>query len=438
MPEQQNVEYKSSWHDDYLEWVCGFANSQGGHIYIGKDDDGNVIGLKNYKELMDKIPNKIKNSMGISAEVNLLDEGEKKYIEIVVAPYSVAISLRGRYYYRSGSVKQELTGAALTEFLLKRSGITWDEVIEPRASFADIDEESFRRYLIMAKEKERLPIVDNLTTEEIFEKLRLTENGELKRAALILFGKDPGRFYTSAYVKIGRFVKDDTDIRFQDVEEGNIIVLLREVLSRLNHKYLTRPIEFEGILRLDGYEYPLPALREILLNALIHRSYAGSFVQIRVYDDKMTVWNDGGLPEGITPESLWRTHKSKPRNKLIAEVCFMGGLIDSWGRGTTKIIDACREAKLPDPELKEDFGGFMVTLFKDRFNEEQLTKLGLNPRQVKAVLYVKENGRITNAKYQEINSVSRYTATRDLTELVGKHRILISTGKGAGSLYEII
>jgi ATP-dependent DNA helicase RecG len=241
-------------------------------------------------------------------------------------------------------------------------------------------------------------------------------------------------FFPTAYVKIGRF--DSKDIRFQDVEEGNIIVLLREVLARLNHKYLTRPIEFEGMLRLDGYEYPLPALREILLNALIHRSYPGSFTQIRVYDDKMTVWNSGGLPEGITVESLWETHTSVPRNEIIASVCFKGGLIDTWGRGTTKIIEACRKAGLPNPEFKECFGGFMVTLFKDKFNEEQLMKMGLNPRQVKAVLYVKKNGKITSKEYQDINEISKRTSVNELADLVEKYKILKQLGASVGTYYE--
>ena len=179
MQESQNIEYKSSWHDDYLKWLCGFANAQGGKIYIGKDDNGNIVGIEDYKKLMDEIPNKIKNNLGITAEVNLLQEDGKHFIEIVVSPYSVPISLRGRYYYRSGSVKQELTGNSLNEFLLKKAGQTWDNVIEQRATFADIDEKSVKAYLVMSKEKGRLPDVEGLTTEEIFEKLRLTENGQL-------------------------------------------------------------------------------------------------------------------------------------------------------------------------------------------------------------------------------------------------------------------
>lgn len=182
MTENQNIEYKSAWHDDYLKWVCGFANAQGGVIFIGKNDNGKVVGISDYKKLMDDIPNKIRNAIGITVEVNLHQENGAHYIEIVTLPYSVPISLRGRYYYRSGSTKQELTGTSLNEFLLKKSGKTWDDVVEPRATYDDIDETAVSKFLIMAKGKGRLPEVDGLSTEQLFDKLRLTENGQLKRA----------------------------------------------------------------------------------------------------------------------------------------------------------------------------------------------------------------------------------------------------------------
>lgn len=143
MSETQNIEYKSSWHDDYLDWICGFANAQGGKIYIGKDDSGKVIGVASYKDLMEKIPNKIKNQLGITAEVNLLQENGKHFIEIIVQSYSVPISLRGRYFYRSGSVKQELSGTALNEFMLKRIGKKWDGVPVPNVQVDDLKFETF-------------------------------------------------------------------------------------------------------------------------------------------------------------------------------------------------------------------------------------------------------------------------------------------------------
>jgi len=438
MPENQNIEYKSAWHDDYLQWICGFANGQGGKIYIGKNNAAEVVGVDDYDSLMEKLPNKIKNLMGITTEVNLLQEDGKYVIEIVVIPYSVPISLRGRYYYRSGSVKQELTGAALNEFLLKRAGHTWDDVIETRASLDDIDEGTIKKFLRKAEETGRLPDVDGLSTAELLEKLRLADNGQLKRAAIVLFGKDPGRFYPNTFVKIGKFDDDDFTIRFQELEEGNLIQVLDKVLRTLDYKFLIRNISFEGMNRIETLEYPLPALREMLLNALIHRNYMGAPIQLRVYDRKLTLWSHGTLPDGITLDKLTKPHSSYPRNPILAEACFRGGYIDSWGSGIIKIIDSCKMAGLPTPMIEEDGGGIIVRLFKDKFSIEELKKIGLSERQIKAVLYVKEKGKITNKEYQEINAVAKPTATRDLTELADTYRVLTNIGIGAGSIYELI
>jgi len=231
---------------------------------------------------MDDIPNKVRNAMGVSVEVNLHQEKGKYFIEIVTHSYSVPISLRGRYYYRSGSTKQELTGASLTEFLLKKSGKTWDDAIEPEATLKDIDEQSIKLYLNAAVKSGRLPEHEGLSTKDLLEKLRLSKNGQLKRAAVILFGKDPGKFYPNMFVKIGRFGKDDADLIFQETEEGNLFSLLQSVLNQLNHKFLIRKVEFEGMNRIEKNEYPIPALREIILNALVHRNYMGAPIQIRV------------------------------------------------------------------------------------------------------------------------------------------------------------
>jgi len=437
MPEQQNIEYKSSWHDDYLKWICGFANAQGGQIYIGKDDNGKTVDVKDYKKLMDEIPNKIKNSLGITAEVNLMQGDDNHFIEIIVQPYSVPISLRGRYYYRSGSVKQELTGAALNEFLLKRAGQTWDNVIETRATFDDIDEATVKVYLRKADETGRLPNIDGISTPELLEKLRLAENGQLKRAAIVLFGKDPGRFYPNIFVKIGKFEDDDFTIRFQEVEEGNIIQVLDRILRTLDYKFLIRNISFEGMNRIETLEYPMPALREMLLNALIHRNYMGAPTQIRVYDSKMFIWNDGGLPATISLLQLKQLHSSHPRNPILAGACFLGGYIDSWGSGIMKIINSCKAAGLPTPELNEKEGGFIVTLFKDRFSEEELRKNRLNIRQVKAVLYVKEKGRITNKEYQELNTIGKSVTIEELRDLAEKQVFLKIGETGRGTYYEL-
>jgi ATP-dependent DNA helicase RecG len=438
MAETQNIEYKSSWHDDYLKWVCGFANAAGGTLFIGKNDEGEIVGVSDYKRLMEEIPNKVKNYLGIIAEVNLQNEKEKYFIEIITPPYTVAVSVRGRYYQRSGTTNTELTSHALTEFILKKSGQTWDEIIESRSTIDDIDQKSVDLFLDAAKKSGRMPDVNGLSLMELLEKLRLADGEKLKRAALILFGKDPGRFYSNLTVKMGRFGKVDDDLKFQETEEGNLIQLLQEVPKQLGRKFLIKNISFEGLLRIEKGEYPEGALREMVLNALVHRNYLGAMTQIRIYDSKLSIWNEGALPMGITSADLRINHSSKPRNPIIADVCFKGGYIDAWGRGTLKIINACRAAELPEPEMKEEFGGVMITLFKDRYTEEQLRKMGLNERQVKAVLYVVENGSITNAQYQDLNSVGKTVATEELQGLIEKQVIKQAGSKGRGSIYELL
>ncbi|MDJ1498882.1 ATP-binding protein [Cytophagaceae bacterium DM2B3-1] len=443
MPEQQNIEYKQSWHEDYLKWICGFANAQGGTIYIGKDDDGRVVGIANSRQLMDELPNKVRDLMGILIEVNLQEENGLYYLEIITRPYAVAISLRGRYYYRSGSTKQELTGNALTDFLLRKAGRTWDDITEPLATLDDIDPQSLNRFRMDASKAGRLTDLEDLTTSELLTKLRLADiNGGLKRAALVLFGKDPGRYFSNLVVKMGRFGNTDEDLRFQETEEGNLIHLLKEVPAQLNRKFFTHAIDFEGLQRIERGEYPVAALREMLLNALVHRDYQGSMIQIRMYDYQFSIWNEGFLPEGLSLDALRRTHPSRPRNPIIADVCFKGGYIDAWGRGTLKILNACREAGLLEPEMREQDGGMLVTLFKNPVStpadsiltDEALRKQGVSLRQIEAIRYIQANGSITNTEYQQQTGVSRQTATLDLQDLVEK-KILTNGGKGRASRY---
>jgi ATP-dependent DNA helicase RecG len=334
-------------------------------------------------------------------------------------------------------VKQELIGAALNEFLLKRAGHTWDDVIETRASLNDIDEGTIMKFLRKAGETGRLPDIDGLSTAELLEKLRLSDNGQLKRAAIVLFGKDPGKFYPNTFVKIGKFEDDDFTIRFQELEEGNVIQILDKVLRTLDYKFLIRNISCEGMNRIETLEYPVPALREMLLNALIHRNYMGAPTQIRVYDRKMFVWNDGDLPTTITLPQLTELHSSHPRNPILAGACFLGGYIDSWGSGIMKIINSCKAAELPIPEFLEAEGGFRVTLFKDRYSESELHKIGFNPRQIKAVLYVKENGRITNSQYQKLNEIGKSVAIEELRDLTEKQIFLKIGETGRGTYYEL-
>lgn len=362
MSENQYIEYKQSWHDDYLKWICGFANASGGVLFIGKKDNGELLNVDNHKQLMESIPNKIRDLMGILCEVILNEQEQIHFIEIKIPAYSVPVSLRGRYYMRSGATNRELSGVELNEFLLKKAGKSWDDVVEENATLSDIDDGSVAKFIADSKEKGRMPDTSGLTTLQILDKLHLTVGDKLKRAALILFAKDPSRFFPNIQVKIGRFGIDSSDLKFHEIIDGNLVHLLREVPIQLNYKFLTRPIKFEGLQREEKDLYPSQAIREMLLNALVHRTYMGAPVQMRVFDHELSIWNEGTLPNGLSIEDLKTDHNSRPRNPIIANACFLAGYIDSWGRGTLKIINSCKEYGLPDPLISEKNGGIEVSV----------------------------------------------------------------------------
>ena len=190
LSESQNIEYKESWRDEYLKWICGFANAHGGRIYIGVNDNKEVIGLPDAKKLMEDIPNKIVNFLGIVEDVNLLTEGEKEYIEIVVAPSNMPIAYKGTYHYRSGSTKQELKGVALQQFIMKKMGQSWDDIPVFGATIDDIDRNAVDYFLQCSIKAGRMDEEEaNASTGNVLRNLGLlTTNGEVKNAAILLFG----------------------------------------------------------------------------------------------------------------------------------------------------------------------------------------------------------------------------------------------------------
>lgn len=271
--ENQNVEFKGQWRDDILKTVCAFANTSGGVVYVGIDDSGKSVAVKEIKKLLENIPNKIRDILGVVADVSVVKKTGKPVIQIAVAKYTAPISYHGVFYARSGSTTSELKGAALSRFLLSCSGISWDAVIESRASLKDIDTASVRQFQQLAKK--RFPfIARERNTRLVLEKLNLIEKGKLRRAAILLFAKDPRKYFTSAFVQVGRFVSE-SEVVSTDVIEGNLFTQVEKTIEILRIKYLENRFYYEGIRRKEDMIYPEDALREAVINAVIHRDYLG-------------------------------------------------------------------------------------------------------------------------------------------------------------------
>mgnify|MGYP000855907069 CR=1 FL=1 len=438
MVESQNIEYKSNWRDEFLKWTCGFANATGGRIFLGLDNTGEIIGVTDSEKLLEDIPNKVRDTLGILVDVNLHETDKGDYIEIVVEPYPYPVNYKGQYHYRSGSTKQELKGAALDKFMLQKKGKRWDGVPVPHVSVSDLRQETINFFKKRGIKSQRIS-EDVLTdsNEHLLDNLQLIENNYLKRAAILLFHPDPEKFVSGAYIKIGYF-KSDVDLIFQEEVHGNLIEQIEKTIDLLFSKYIKAIISYEGINRIETFEYPKDAVREGLLNSAAHKDYSeGTPIQISVYDDKIIIWNEGQLPENWTVEDLLRKHPSKPYTPDIANALFRSGYIESWGRGTLNMIKECLAAGLPEPRYYYDMSGFWVEFRKEIYNEEYLKSIGLNSRQIKGIIYLKEKGRISNNEYQHLNNCSRNTASNDLSKMVKEHLIVPSGQRGAGAFYTL-
>lgn len=228
----------------------------------------------------------------------------------------------------------------------------------PGVSVRELSPIAFKRFKEHAREAERLPPrALTLKRTELVARLRLTEAGMLKRAALLLFHEDPERWFTGAYVKIGMF-RSESDLAYHDEVHGDLFTQMDQTVELLLTKYMVAWISYRGLQRLETFPIPREALREAVLNALIHKDYgSGTPIQIRVYRDRLWIWNPGVLPPAWTAKTLLGPHVSMPPNPDIASTFFRAGLIEAWGRGYEKIRDACREAGAPEPTVEYDGGG---------------------------------------------------------------------------------
>jgi len=418
--ESQIIEYKESWRDEYLKWICGFANAQGGRILIGVNDKKEVVGVENAKRLMEDIPNKVRDVLGIIVDVNLHGKDGMDYIEILVDPYPYPINYKGEYHYRSGSTKQELKGAALDQFLLRKRGMTWDAVPQPNMKVEELDSESIEIFKQQAVRSQRMSKADlEGNNRELLEKLHLFEGDYLKRSAALLFHNDPEKYITGAYIKIG-FFKTDADLLYQDEIHGSLFQQVRQTMDLLTTKYLKSMIFYDDLQRIDKLPVPRSALREAVLNSIVHKSY-GSFIpiQISVYDDKLMIWNAAALPTGWTIETLMKKHSSQPYNPEIANAFFRAGEIEAWGRGIERILSACMEADIQMPEWNFDGSGLWVSfLFKnDQKNDQKDVQKKLTERQKDILSLLSSDGTLTIEVMSKRLGISVKTIYRELSLL---------------------
>lgn len=328
----------------------------------------------------------------------------KPVLHISVTPQQGLISYKGRYYTRVGSTNQQLSPEQMAQRVLQMSGQTWDATLTPWG-LDSIDAHQVERFLRPAKD--RLPLAkSDEGVAGTLQKLNLIRDGKLTAAAALLLTSEPQRLFHEAKIMLGWF-QGNTILDSHILTGSLCIFLIYAAISQLRNMLDIRfditveEASLEGFQRQEIWTYPLEAIREALLNAIIHRDYTvlGN-VEIRVYDDRL-VSGSGKLAPHL--EQFYEPiHPSIRRNPLIAEVFYYASLIERWGTGTTRIVQLCTKRGLPTPIFEEYSGGIRTTLFQDRFAASVLDELGLSKRQIKAVQHGKENGQISNKQYREI------------------------------------
>ena len=432
MPESQNIEWKESWRDEYLKWICGFANAQGGRILLGVDDTGRIVGLNNYSRLLEDIPNKILQALGIMVDVDLHESGGLFYIEIIIAPSSVPINYRGEYHYRCGSSKQVLKGNALNEFLLQKNGLKWDGLTTNSFGIDDLDRESFDIFRREALKSGRIAEEDmSMSNAQLLDHLGLISEGKLKNAAVLLFHRNPEKLVMGCCVKIGRFT-NDSELLYHDVLNGSLFMIAERVIDLLYQKYLTASVSYEKDIRVERYPYPRPADREAALNAIVHCNWRDNVpIQIRVDDNSLSISNSCILPLGWTVESLTRRHRSRPFNPCLANAFFCAGFIESWGLGIARLYQQCSRYGTPPPhyELQGEDITIVFSPAVGNSKSEPVTAIPqrhvpvveLSAVEMRLVAEIRQNPRINQTDLAERLQISRRSVQRLKSQLIAKN-----------------
>jgi ATP-dependent DNA helicase RecG len=343
-------------------------------MLVGVSDSGKVMGVTLGKETLNEWLGQIKSatSPSLIPDIAAHQVEGKTVVEIDIGEFPVKpVSTRGRYYKRVASSNHALGSGEIADLYMQSLQLSWDAYEAQGYTVDDLSEAKIKHFIQQVKDKGRFALE---TTElATLEKLNYITHGHPTWAAMLLFAKEPIRHH----IHIGRFKTPDmiiddrqfTDTLFEVVEQS-----MKFIIS-----YISVAFEFDGsIQRKERFGYPLSAIREALLNAVIHRSYTdGSDIQIKIFDNSITLFSPGQLYGGLRLVELESdNYKSRLRNKLVAEAFYLTGNIEKYGSGFIRIRKALKDY----PEIKfkaeEISGGIALTFTQSSQPESRPESLG--------------------------------------------------------------
>jgi len=368
--ESQTVEWKQSFGEwkEIVETCAAFATADGGTIYVGISPAGERVGVTIGKGSLEDLANKIKTNTDPTQfpSIEVRGDASSAVVEIHVKPDPIKpVWAFGRPIKRVGRTNQFLKRDEAQRLLEVSTGRTWDAL--PCEGFvrADISKKAVHDFLRRAEMPADTPF------QNVIRNLKMGDKRHVSHAAALLFSDFPQRFFVEAKVKCARFLAGSLT-RFLDERtiEGPVLQQLDEAMAFVTRN-TRQALVVTGKPQHDIVpEYPEAAVREAITNALCHRSYTDvGAIQVRIHDDCLEVWNPGKLPPDLTIRSLYRKHGSFPRNPLLAGAIFRTRLIEQWGTGTLRIIDACRPHGIA-VEFEQDMGMFIVRLKKAQTEQD--------------------------------------------------------------------
>ncbi len=371
-----SLEFKKSTGElkQALETICAFLNTKGGQVLFGVDPKSQIKGQSVSGNTIHEISQAFeKFDPAVYPNIERLKVGNGNEVIILLVDADktgVPYVFDGRSYVRVGNTTKKMSRDHYEKLLFERmhSGMRWENQIAEDFTLKDLDRNEILRTREAAIRNMRIDPATPAKVTDILERLGLLVDGQLLRAAVVLYGKNLFPKMLQCHIKLGRFRGSSVTGEIIDnrQEHYNAFLTVREAMAFLErHLPLTGVFRSDSIYREDKLALPPEALREVLLNAVMHRDYAAvpGYVSVAIFDDRVEIYNNGTLPLGVTINQLTKKHKSKPRNHLIAGTFHRTGVVEIWGRGTNRVMDECKKYGVPPPNFEEESGGVTVTFF---------------------------------------------------------------------------
>ena len=423
--ETENIEFKSGFTEDIYKEVIAFANTDGGILYIGIDNDGNAVGLKNVDDEYTRITNGIRDA--ILPDVTMFVKytiQKNKVVRITVSegankPYylrSKGLKPNG-VYVRQGTSSVQASSEQIRQMIKDSDGDDFESMrsLEQKLTFTSAAT-AFKNYGVDFSEEKYLALGMIHKNDGLFTNLALLMSDQCQHS-----------------IKVAVF-GDDENTTFKDNREfkGSIFRQIDEVFRYIMLSNRTSSV-FKGLERIDKSDYPEAALREALLNSVVHRdySYSGSII-ININDKQMEFVSIGGLLPGLTADDI-RSGISQPRNKNLAEVFHRLKLIEAYGTGIRRIYKLYENCSV-QPRIEVTHNTFKMILPNMSVAEPLAVKTYLTPQKEEILDFISKNGQITEAEIMELLSVKRtraYTVAKQMCD----ESPIVAVGRGANKKY---